>query len=164
MLKKVGLFLCLFLLLFLPVMSIAGGLNTNPSMPVDSSPFVTVTVYNNAGSGVTLENGDVVAWDYDDTDKYGVAVDTGTTTDTKTVAGVITGGDIAYQSYGTMLVYGVHTAIKVTGDPAVADNLGCSATVKNGATSTTANVTFATVLAQNVPSSTCTGFVRCLGR
>ena len=164
MLKKVGLFLCLFLLLFLPVMSIAGGLNTNPSMPVDSSPLVTVTVYNNAGPGVTLENGDVVAWDYDDTDRYGVAVDTNTTTDSKTVAGVIIGGDIAYQSYGTMLVYGVHTAIKVSAAGSVGDNLGCSATVKNGVASTTANVTFATVLAINDPSSTVTGFVRCLGR
>lgn len=164
MLKKVGLFAMLFLLLFLPVMTSAGGLNTNPSMPVDSSPYVVTTVYNNAGTGVTLTNGDVVAWDYDDTDRYGVAVDTNTTTDSKTVAGVIVGPDIAYQAYGTMLVYGVHTKIKVTGGPAVADNLGCSATVKNGATSTTANVTFATVLATNSPTSTCKGFVRCLGR
>lgn len=164
MLKKVGFLASLILCLFIALTIYAGGLNVNPIIAVDSSPVVTVTVYNNSGAGVTLANGDVVAWDYDDTDRYGVAVDTNTTTDTKTVAGVITGGDIAYQAYGTMLVYGVHTAIKVTGGPSVADNLGCSATVKNGATSTTANVTFATVLATNSPTSTCKGFVRCLGR
>ena len=164
MFKKAILFIVLILCLFIAMTAQAGGLNVNPSRPVDSTPRVTVTVYNNAGAGVTLESGDVVAWDYDDTDRYGVAVDTNTTTDTKTVAGVIIGGDIAYHKYGTMLVYGVHTGIKVTGGPSVADNLGCSATVKNGATSTTANVTFATVLATNDPTSTCTGFVRCLGR
>jgi len=74
--------------------------------PKTGAPSVTIPVYNNSSS--TIDAGDVVIWDIDDsTGDNDAYVNTTTTASTGMIAGVVYPADIGAASVGSILIYGV---------------------------------------------------------
>ena len=92
-----------------------------------------VPVYNNSGG--TLDVGDVVVWDIEqstgDNDNY---VTTTTTADTVLVAGVVYGNDIAAASSGTIAVHGF-VSVDMAGGGNTVDGPVCTSATAGSAQS-----------------------------
>lgn len=112
-------------------------------------------VFNNEAS-TAMSNGDVVV--YDGTLNDGYSVKLTTTANSLGFVGVVVDA-IPAQSYGRVLVYGVHDAVKVVttagGATAGTTGIGTSATSGRAADTVTANAGFGVFL-QTVAASTTT--------
>ena len=160
MLKKIALILILALAIAVPSFVQAGSAVITGGLRRTDPPTITMQVCNTSGTGVTLAAGDVVVWDISTDANFGVDVTTTTTADIAYVAGVID-QTIAYNAYGRMIVYGYCSHVHVAGTVTAGDNIGTSTTAGKGATTTTANVTYAT--AMETGTTAIGAIVHCLG-
>lgn len=114
-----------------------------------------IFVKNTSGSAV--ENGDVVAWKDGTID--GLEVTSTATANSKLVAGIVYPNTIADGAWGTVMVYGYHSAITIGVANSAGDCLGTSTSAEATGITTTAGACVATALEATTSSTTVKGLV-----
>ena len=126
------------LLVILAILSLTG-IAYGAGIPLvadpENAPEVwTQEVYNDSGG--TLVSGDVVVWDYTDSDMYNIDelnmfVTTTTTADDIATAGVIVDSSVPDQTEGTIAIYGPVKARSSIGGTTAGQGVGTATTAKH---------------------------------
>lgn len=104
--------------------------------------------------------GDVVV--YKDASPYGVVVETTTSANVKTVAGVVAINSLPASGYGWIQIYGYHSAINVKTTTTAGDCLGTYTTAGSMGTTSTAGACFATAFTTTGTSTTVRGMIHAM--